>query len=325
MKRLTLASALVSTYFLIASPTYADDIVANLENPGSSAVAGVGLVSGWAFSPDSEEDLTIYLRIDGVTNKELEVPCCSRRQDVDDAVPGAPNDTGFGFLVNFSNFSPGLHIIGVDIRSSDIGDDIFNSEDRLILERPVFVTRPGNVNFLTDVNLANATCSIAAADNELVVNNVGLTSAGGGSTTNLRAAFVPGSQSFVLTDSSDIATASSFVAHLNGSQEVPRVDTSGTGEATITLNADNSLTCTVMTNNLVDATAAHIHLGAFGVNGPVILPLAGGPPTWSCPATPLTTDQVNALRNGEMYVNVHTPDKPDGKARGQIVAAPVTN
>jgi hypothetical protein len=170
-------------------------------------------------------------------------------------------------------------------------------------------------------------CSIATTENELVLNNVGLTSAGGSSTMNLRLAFVPASQSFAVTDSSDAPPLNSFVAHLNGSQEVSRVQSSATGEATVTLNANNTLTCILTTNNLADATAADIYLGAFGTNGPLILQLTGGPLTWSCPATPLTGAEVTALRNGETYFNVHTPDRPDpgGKARGQIVASPIAN
>ena len=327
MKNRNLTGALLSACLLTAaSTTYAQDITGVLENPPvvGSPVAGIGLVSGYAFAEDEGEDLTIYLRVDGVTLRDFEIPCCGERKDVDDNVPGAPDETGFGLLVNFSDLSPGPHIIGVDIRSSDVADDLLGDEDRLIIERQVFVTRPGNVSFVSAVNLSNATCSIAAADNEIVLNNVGLTSAGGSSTTNLRAAFVPANQSFVLTESSDALALNSFVAHLNGSQEVPRVQTSGTGEATATLNADNSLTCLLNTNNLVDATAAHIHIGAFGVNGPIILTLTGGPPNWTCPSTPLTADQVTALRNGQLYFNVHTPDRPDGKARGQIVAAPVS-
>jgi hypothetical protein len=277
MQSVKLVGALLSSYLLTASSTYAQDITGILENPpAQSFVAGIGLVSGWAFPTDSNEDLTIFLRIDGVTRREFEIPCCGERKDVDEMVPGAPEDTGFGLLVNFSDFSPGPHILGVDIRSSDVVDDLLGSEDRLIIERPVFVTRPGNVSVLTNVDLSGATCSIAATENEIVLDNVGLTSASGSSSTNLRAAFVPASQSFVVTESSDAPAANSFVAHLNGSQVVPRVQSSATGEATATLNANNTLTCILTTNNLAGATSADIHLGAFGTNGPVIFQLTGG-------------------------------------------------
>jgi hypothetical protein len=224
MQSVKLAGALLSACLLTTSSTstYAQDITGILKNPpAEDSVAGIGLVSGWAFPTDSNEDLTIYLRIDGVTRRDFEIACCGERRDVDQMVPGAPDDTGFGLLVNFSDFSPGSHIIGVDIRSSDVVDDLLGSEDRLIIERPVFVTRPGNVSVLTNVNLSGATCSIATTENELVLNNAGLMSVDGSSTTNLRLAFVPVSQSFMVTDSSDAPPANSFVAHLNGSLEVP--------------------------------------------------------------------------------------------------------
>jgi hypothetical protein len=81
-----------------------------------------------------------------------------------------------------------------------------------------------------------------------------------------------------------------------------------------------SLTFTGLTSN---ATAAHIHQGAAGVNGPVIVPLAGGAGatagTWSVPAgTFLTASQLNVLKVGGLYANVHTVNNPAGEIRGQI-------
>jgi len=166
--------------------------------------------------------------------------------------------------------------------------------------------------------LNGASCSIA--NNEIALNNVQIALNQGTSTTNLTLGFQPNSQTFVVQDSSDAPALTQFVAHLNGSQETPLVKTSATGEASLTLNPNNSLTCNVTTNNLNNATAAHIHLAPAGVAGAIIIPLNGEPTTWSCPPTILTAEQLDALRIGHLYVNVHTNDHPNGEIRGQIVA-----
>src|SRR4030095_16394431 len=69
------------------------------------------------------------------------------------------------------------------------------------------------------------------------------------------------------------------------------------------------------------ATMAHIHIGAVGVNGPIIVNLVESPPgTWSVPAggATLTEAQATAFVAGELYVNAHTPANPNGEIRGQI-------
>ncbi len=297
-----------------------DDVPTVLENPAQNqSVGGIGLISGWSFVRGNK-DVRVKIRVDGVT-LDLRTACCTSRQDVDAAVPGAPDNTGFSMLVNFSNLSPGPHLVGVDARSTDAFDDFFGDKERTVIDHNVYVIRPGNTSFLTGLNLSGSTCSISSANNEIQLNNVQLTSAQGTSSTNLNLGFVPSSQGFVIADSSDNPVITRFVAHLNGSQETPLVKTSATGETTLTLNSDNSLTCTVTTTDTRNANAAHIHVAPAGVAGPIIIPLNGGPTTWSCPSTVLTAEQLTALQEGRLYVNVHTVDHPAGEIRGQIVAA----
>lgn len=73
------------------------------------------------------------------------------------------------------------------------------------------------------------------------------------------------------------------------------------------------------TTNL-NGTAAHIHLGAMGQNGPVIIPLAKtADGIWTVPAnTILTSAQFDAYRAGDLYVNVHSAANPGGEIRAQI-------
>ena len=58
---------------------------------------------------------------------------------------------------------------------------------------------------------------------------------------------------------------------LTGDQEVPPVKTAASGNATIVISSDKSVSGTISTTG-VDATAAHIHEGPAGKNGPVIIP-----------------------------------------------------
>ena len=106
---------------------------------------------------------------------------------------------------------------------------------------------------------------------------------------------------------------------LTGAQEVPAVATAATGKANFTLfSATKYLTGSVTTTGIT-GTAAHIHAGAAGANGPVVIPLTGGPEKWSLPPSLiLTDDQYASLMAGRMYVNVHSAANPGGEIRGQI-------
>ncbi len=112
-----------------------------------------------------------------------------------------------------------------------------------------------------------------------------------------------------------------FRADLTGDQEVPPVVTLARGYGSFTLNADSSVTYLVKTLGLT-GTAAHIHDGGVGAEGPPIITLSGGPTTWSGTSAPLTGAQVTKLRTKGLYANVHTAANGDGEVRGQIEARP---
>lgn len=73
-----------------------------------------------------------------------------------------------------------------------------------------------------------------------------------------------------------------------------------------------------------EVTARHIHLGAVGENGPVIvnLPTSRGTFTVDDFVGPLAgadkEDLIELMRTGGVYVDVHTERFPDGEVRGQI-------
>jgi hypothetical protein len=143
-----------------------------------------------------------------------------------------------------------------------------------------------------------------------------------------------------------------FVAHLIRAEEVPERDTQAVGQAIFQVSADETvLSYRLISSNIYNIVASHIHLGAFGVNAPVVAFLAGpldpaggrsdgvlaeGTITAANLVGPLAGQQLSvliaAMRSGGTYVNVHTNDGvdptntgpgdfPGGEIRGQIRAA----
>jgi CHRD domain len=109
-------------------------------------------------------------------------------------------------------------------------------------------------------------------------------------------------------------------ASLNGAQETPAVTTAATGSAVFTIDLDSGAIQGVVNTSNIDGSVAHIHEGPVGVASPVIVPLTKGTGgTWSVPDnTMLTPSQVESLKSGNLYVNVHTAANPNGEIRGQI-------
>ncbi len=118
-------------------------------------------------------------------------------------------------------------------------------------------------------------------------------------------------------------------AKLTGAQEVPPVGGNASGTTDITIvntqcTGASSNRCpqalgTVTTSGVV-GTAAHIHRGKPGQNGPVILPLIKKDDnTWVVPDRGYISDSdYGAYQDGELYVNVHTANNPNGEIRGQL-------
>jgi hypothetical protein len=72
--------------------------------------------------------------------------------------------------------------------------------------------------------------------------------------------------------------------------------------------------------DIATPTAAHIHTGAVGASGPVLVPLAAPANGASKDCATLDKEKIaDILKNpANYYVNVHNAEFPDGAVRGQL-------
>ena len=122
----------------------------------------------------------------------------------------------------------------------------------------------------------------------------------------------------MFTMGAGVAFGADVKVTLSGANEVPPVTTSATGEGTITVADDGAVSGSVTTKG-VQGTAAHIHMGAAGKNGPVVVPFTKEGDTYKAAAgAKLNADQLKAFKAGELYFNVHSAANPNGEIRGQL-------
>ena len=110
-----------------------------------------------------------------------------------------------------------------------------------------------------------------------------------------------------------------YKAKLNGKQEVPAVETKASGTAKFEVKKDGSVSGSVKTEG-IKGIAAHIHEGAVAKTGGVAVALtAKGDNQWVVPdGAKFTSAQMDALKAGNLYVNVHSEAHKDGEIRGQV-------
>ena len=131
------------------------------------------------------------------------------------------------------------------------------------------------------------------------------------------------------------ASAQTLTANLNGGEETPILNT-GTAEVIVD-ETNQEFTVTLRVFNIpTPTTAGHIHIGAAGIAGPVVInfpdAIVGrtgdfamtfrvGPNQFVArPAIGINTvqDAIQAIVNGNSYVNIHTQQFPAGEIRGQL-------
>lgn len=109
---------------------------------------------------------------------------------------------------------------------------------------------------------------------------------------------------------------------LSGANEVPAVTTTATGVALLRITADNKLYSKVTVTNLEanDAlTMSHIHSGATGANGGVLIGLCSSAADFGITKMNMPSAAViSSIKADAVYVNVHSTVKASGIIRGQI-------
>ncbi len=133
------------------------------------------------------------------------------------------------------------------------------------------------------------------------------------------------------------ATKGSFHANLSGNDETPVVKSKAKGEALFHLSKDGKeLSYKLSVSDISNVTAAHIHMGKKGVEGPPVAGLFAGPVKKGSFSGTLVQgtltdkdlmgslsgksvhDLVTLINKGDTYVNVHDEKYPNGELRGQI-------
>jgi hypothetical protein len=113
----------------------------------------------------------------------------------------------------------------------------------------------------------------------------------------------------------------SMTTTLSGPVEVPPAPAAGHGTAKISIDATKGQLCYELTAAGSDTpTMAHVHKGAVGVAGPVVVPLDPPSNGSSKGCATASADALAAIlaTPSDYYVNVHTAKYPKGAMRGQL-------
>lgn len=136
---------------------------------------------------------------------------------------------------------------------------------------------------------------------------------------------VLGSVALALTGCESVVeqVAKTYHATLVGSEEVPGPgDPDGSGRAEVSISDRLDELCYEISDvrNIGTPTMAHIHQGAKGVAGPVVVTLetpADGHSKGCAKAPESVADAIKASPSS-FYVNVHNAEYPNGAIRGQL-------
>lgn len=151
------------------------------------------------------------------------------------------------------------------------------------------------------------------------------------------------SMAALLLVSATMAYADTYQTDLSGNNEVLSVSTTTSGSASVAFDGNGSnMTYSLTVYNGDEITAAHLHCGDPGENGPAVVTLFsdsnGTDVNGSLASGSIGNQEINdvnctstighdianvsdlaeAIQNGDIYVNVHSQAYPDGIARGQL-------
>lgn len=112
-----------------------------------------------------------------------------------------------------------------------------------------------------------------------------------------------------------------YNVQLKGEQSVPMVDSDSEATAVVTVTDGEMLSATMDLTNVTGVAAAHIHAGEVGTTGGVVFAFSDGDMDgiWTIENEAVTAEELGALLDGDLYINVHTEANADGEIRGQIL------
>jgi CHRD domain/Secretion system C-terminal sorting domain len=171
------------------------------------------------------------------------------------------------------------------------------------------ILNPGAVN-ATIPNFYSATLAITPADITKILRG---DSYGNMHTATNTGGEVRGQISTVLLDG--------VVADICGAQEVPAVASNGQGTAIMTFDRLKTLATIQAAKTGLAVTTAHVHVGAKGANGGVLIPLTAdftGNSTINTTIALARTTIADSAINGLHYFNIHSAAFTGGEIRGQF-------
>ncbi|MEW6719383.1 MAG: CHRD domain-containing protein [Thermodesulfobacteriota bacterium] len=120
-------------------------------------------------------------------------------------------------------------------------------------------------------------------------------------------------------------------ASLDNAQETTGSDSTGIGGGFIAVNTVTGQVSGFLVHNIADAQSAHIHVGARGIAGGIVIELTPDNTATTTVYTvpdntflPNPVTDVPAFLAGNLYFNVHNAAFPGGVIRGQLDMEPTT-
>jgi hypothetical protein len=150
----------------------------------------------------------------------------------------------------------------------------------------------------------------------LAIAALGVSACGGGNASSSGSGSATAARS-----SAAAAPIHLYRVRLTGAAETPPGAPNGAGAAVIAIHS-GSVVCWRFTHlrGFTAATAAHIHMGAKGKSGNVVVPLSTGPKLRHRGCVRSSAAVVTAIARNphKYYVNIHSNQYPAGAVRAQL-------
>jgi CHRD domain len=118
------------------------------------------------------------------------------------------------------------------------------------------------------------------------------------------------------------ALSRTYAVKLTGAAETPAGAPGGSGKAVVTLSTKLGKACWTFSSlsGFSNPTFAHIHVGAAGTSGNIVLPLSTGATFLTKGCVPASATLISAIAANPhgYYVNIHNKQYPGGAVRAQL-------